>query len=139
MSKDQRQFLRHLSEIPVQISSSDMAFDGDITMSGVSNGGLSCDSNEPAEPGSLVKVRVPSINEKTIFNGRIAWCEQQENGYQLGIEFLDAESAFHARMCEQVCHIEKYRAEVYANEGRELTPEAAAAEWIEKNAEDFPS
>jgi hypothetical protein len=42
------------------------------------------------------------------------------------------------RMCEQVCHIENYRNEVKAAEGRELTPEQAAVEWVSKFAARFP-
>jgi hypothetical protein len=40
-------------------------------------------------------------------------------------------------MVEQLCLIENYRREVKLNEGRELDPERAAAEWIEAYAADF--
>ncbi len=42
------------------------------------------------------------------------------------------------RMVEQVCHIERYRADVLEREGRALTGEQAAEEWIKRYAEDFP-
>ena len=54
------------------------------------------------------------------------------------MSFLDAEDAFLARMVEQVCHIEDYRKSVHRIEGRELSPEEAAMEWIEKYASQFP-
>jgi hypothetical protein len=41
-------------------------------------------------------------------------------------------------MVEQVCHIEQYKADVLKKEGRELTGEEAAKEWILKYAKDFP-
>jgi hypothetical protein len=43
-----------------------------------------------------------------------------------------------ARMVEQVCHIENYKKVVYQAEGRLLTAEEAAMEWISKYASQFP-
>jgi hypothetical protein len=43
------------------------------------------------------------------------------------------------RLIEQICYIEHYRQEVLISEGRKLTSEQAALEWIEKFAQDFPS
>jgi hypothetical protein len=60
------------------------------------------------------------------------------SGYELGVTFLDAEDAFRARMVEQLCHIEDYRRSVMRTQGRELSLDEAATEWIEKFAEDFP-
>jgi hypothetical protein len=37
-------------------------------------------------------------------------------------------------MVEQVCHIEHYRKEVMVCEGRQLTSEDAAKEWVAKYA-----
>ena len=42
-------------------------------------------------------------------------------------------------MIEQVCHIEHYRKEVMLREGRELSAQEAAREWISKYAGDFPA
>ena len=41
-------------------------------------------------------------------------------------------------MVEQICHIEQYRREVLKKEGRRLSSEEAASEWIVKYASDFP-
>jgi hypothetical protein len=41
-------------------------------------------------------------------------------------------------MVEQVCHIETYRRTVAGTEGRELSAEQAALEWIAKFAASFP-
>ena len=70
---------------------------------------------------------------------KVVWCHAQgEGGFELGVTFLDAEDAFLARMVEQVCHIEEYRAAVRRREGREMTSEEAASEWIGKYAAHFP-
>jgi hypothetical protein len=42
-------------------------------------------------------------------------------------------------MIEQICHIEHYRKEVKLAEGRELSSEEAADEWIKRYAGDFPA
>jgi hypothetical protein len=42
------------------------------------------------------------------------------------------------RMVEQVCHIEQYKKELFEDEGRALTGEQAAMEWIKRFAEGFP-
>ena len=42
------------------------------------------------------------------------------------------------RMVEQICHIEHYRNELLQTEGREISSEVAAKEWIEKYAHTFP-
>jgi hypothetical protein len=41
-------------------------------------------------------------------------------------------------MVGQVCHIESYKKVVYQAEGRLLTAEEAAMEWIGKHASQFP-
>ena len=41
-------------------------------------------------------------------------------------------------MVEQVCPIEQYRHEMLKNEGRTLSSEEAALEWIQKYAPQFP-
>ncbi len=42
-------------------------------------------------------------------------------------------------MVEQVCYIEDYRRFVLMHEGRELSQEDAASEWIAKYAAQFPA
>jgi len=45
---------------------------------------------------------------------------------------------FRLRMIEQICQIEHYRKEVKLVEGRDLSAEEAASEWISRYASDFP-
>jgi hypothetical protein len=42
-------------------------------------------------------------------------------------------------MVEQVCHVESYRRAVEQREGRQLTAEEAAEEWISRHASSFPN
>jgi hypothetical protein len=54
------------------------------------------------------------------------------------MRFHGAVSEFALRMVEQLCHIEQYRLEILQRDGRWLTSEAAAAEWINRFAGQFP-
>jgi hypothetical protein len=63
---------------------------------------------------------------------------QSDDDYLLGITFHSKSEAFRMRMVEQICHIEVYRKAMYANQGRCLSHEEAAAEWIARYSKDFP-
>ena len=56
----------------------------------------------------------------------------------MGVKFTEEETAYAVRMVEQLCYIEHYRQNVLQSEGRELSGEEAALEWIEKFAGNFP-
>ena len=71
--------------------------------------------------------------------GNVVWCDRSGNGYEIGIEFEKSRDVFRLRMIEQICHIEHYRKEILLQEGRELTTQEAASEWITKYASDFPA
>jgi hypothetical protein len=69
---------------------------------------------------------------------RVTWCHRSNSHFAIGVEFLDSAEAFRVRMIEQICHIESYQREVEQREGRQLTAEQAAAEWISRHASSFP-
>lgn len=56
----------------------------------------------------------------------------------MGIKFTQSIDVFRIRMVEQVCHIEQYKEDVKAREGRCLTGTQAALEWIQRYASKFP-
>jgi hypothetical protein len=82
-------------------------------------------------------VRIPSVSPVFESNARVVWCLADASGYRVGVEFLDADDEFRARMVEQVCHIETYRQQVRESERRDISAEEAALEWIVKFAERF--
>ena len=45
---------------------------------------------------------------------------------------------FKLRMVEQICQIEHYRLTVLSDEGRVISSEQAAHEWVIEHASDFP-
>jgi len=38
----------------------------------------------------------------------VCWNKAEEDGFEIGVRFMEAEALFKARMVEQVCHIEDY-------------------------------
>ena len=52
---------------------------------------------------------------------------------------MNEDELFRLRMIEQICHIEHYRNEMLKQQGRELSIEEAAQEWISRYAGEFPS
>lgn len=135
-----REFIRHPSSIPVQLMKQGGEINSGInTLSNVSFGGVSCLCSEPVEKGSSVKMTINCIDPSFEICGRAAWCKPNQNKYEVGVEFIvSKDKMFLLRMIEQVCHIEHYRNELIHVEGRELTSEEAAKEWIEKYANNFP-
>lgn len=133
-----RQFIRHPVGIPIEVRAGEHA-GGELHHAGnLSLGGLEFDSDAEIEPGKVVELRIPITEPAFATSGRVAWCRRSGNSFQLGVQFLDADEAYRTRMVEQVCHIEEYRRSVQRIEGRELSAEDAAFEWIHRFAAQFP-
>jgi len=134
-----RSFIRHPSEIPIEVITQPNELLTDQPLRDVSLGGLAIRADACLELGTQVRVRVALVKPPFEAAGRVVWCREREGGYDVGIEFAEQSDLFRARMVEQVCHIEQYRREVHEREGRTLTGQEAAREWISRYAADFPS
>ena len=134
-----RQYIRHPSEIPLEYRLLGTDRDSRNALKNISQGGLCFTTARRLEPGVDIRLRIPVQEPAFEVVGTIRWCKSVGDGYDVGVEFSDAAAAFAVRMVEQVCHIERYRAEVLENEGRALSGEQAAAEWIQRYAKDFPT
>ncbi|MCL4801280.1 MAG: PilZ domain-containing protein [Burkholderiales bacterium] len=133
-----RQFIRHPAEIPIEVRREDQPSQASPRTRNVSLGGLAFRSPQRLEPGTVVEIEIPFVLPGFRTAARVVWCNPCGEAFELGVEFLDAEDAFRARMVEQVCHIEEYRRAVARDEGRELSTEEAAGEWIARYASQFP-
>lgn len=128
--------------MPIQVSldlvADDSADSEDTTLTNVSLGGLSFISKQPLKVGQNASVCIPMLQQDNYLGGTVVWCEKSNAGYEIGIEFEGSKDVFRLRMIEQICHIEHYRKEVKLVEGRELSSEQAAKEWITRYADGFP-
>lgn len=134
-----RAYIRHPSEFPIELCAVAHSEPGGARdrLLDVSAGGLCCLSHCAYREGERVSVRIPVGEPEFRAEGTVAWCKPDHNRFRVGIAFSDAALAFSARMVEQVCHIELYTKRERA-QGRELSEEAGALEWITKYAKSFP-
>jgi c-di-GMP-binding flagellar brake protein YcgR len=134
-----RRFIRHTADVPIEVRT--VAGRPPHTRTGVnvSVGGLSFLSEDELEIGTVVDIRIDSVQPPFEARGRVVWARREEDGCRVGVQFLDENDAFRARMVEQVCAIEQYRRQIAEKEGRDLTREAAAREWIERYGNRFPA
>jgi hypothetical protein len=135
-----RQFIRHPLDVPIEIRTDERVPPAALHTQDISLGGLAVHSDAPVAPGSLIEVRIAYVEPAFEARARVAWCRARRDGpgHELGLSFLDPEDVFRARMVAQVCHIEDYRRSIARAEGRELSAEEAAGEWIARYAHKFP-
>jgi len=133
-----RNFIRHPSDIPIDFQLEDLVIDDTDYLKNVSHGGLAFHSRRSLPLNSIIRIKIPLIDPVFQTLGKVTWCDAYVDYFEIGIEFLDEEDAFRTRMIEQICHIERYKQEVMEQEGRQLSGEEAAIEWIKKFAKSFP-
>lgn len=102
-------------------------------------GGLSCLSRDKFTVGHLVAICIPQVCASFIAITRVRWRRRQPDGYQLGLDFLDPGQAFQIRMLEQTFYISLYRQHIAQEEGRHLSDNEAAQEWIRRYGAAFPA
>ncbi|HEY9197762.1 MAG TPA: PilZ domain-containing protein [Gammaproteobacteria bacterium] len=133
-----RSYIRHPSDIPIEFCQEPVSAIETRKLHDVSRGGLSFSADMPLEAGAVIRVRISHVEPAFEAPCRVSWCRRHRGDYLIGVAFLDAQDEYRARMVEQVCHIEHYKKEVLEREGRMLSGEQAAREWIHKYAQDFP-
>lgn len=134
-----RRHIRHVTGIPIEVNleyqQSYRAEDDTIT--NVSLGGLCFVADDRLDINESIQVRFPVLNQQARLDGKVVWCNKTSKGYEVGLEFDDPEEVERLKMIEQVRQIENFRREVEQREGRKLTGEQAAREWVRKYAGDF--
>ncbi len=134
-----RRFIRHPVNIPIEVTvTGHLPLDATSISSDLAAGGLAFHSKHNIEPGTLVCIKIPYVQPAFETNAKVIWCRKRLEDNELGVEFLTLDDAFKVRMVEQVCYIEDYKHSIKRDEGRNLTVQEAAGEWISKYAADFP-
>lgn len=131
-----RRYIRHPFDVTIRYTVDETAGNGK-ELKNISEGGLCFHSPTPIDTGSRIRIEIPIEPEAFVAEGIVVWCRRHE-GYEIGVQFDEATQSFSLRMVEQVCHIKHYQREVLAKEGRRLSNEEAALEWISKYAKVFP-
>jgi len=136
MTHERRAFLRHPASAPIQIFPQQQV--NHMPMTDISHGGLAFKSNVFLEEGKVLKICIPHVHPPFEASCIVRWRRQldDDNGFEIGVMFLDEQTRFRLRMVEQVCHIMQYRQQLQ-KQGRELSFQQAASEWIDAHAADF--
>lgn len=100
--------------------------------------GLICNRDTEYPLGTVLAVSHPHLAEELKIEAIVVWCRRQKNGFQIGLGFRTEEDLYRVRMLEQLCHIQLYQKEM-RSEGRKLSQESAAKEWIAQYAAHFPA
>ncbi|MBN1823482.1 MAG: PilZ domain-containing protein [Endomicrobiales bacterium] len=140
MDKDykKREYDRHSMDMPIQVQLGDIVTHRKEYLNNISFGGLSFKSSVEVKLGTIVHVKIPLTKPVFAARGEVVWCNRNTDYYDVGVKFIGSDNPFKVRMIEQVCHIQNYKKEVFKKEGRILTGEEAALEWIKKFADKFP-
>lgn len=135
----ERRFIRHALDVPLEVQQDGVGPPVTQQAVNVSAGGLAFLFDACPVHGDIVRIRIPTVTPPFEARARVVWCRPEDDRFLVGVEFLDAADAFRARMVEQVCAVEQYRAKVLEQEGRRINSQEAAAEWIDRYAGRFPS
>jgi hypothetical protein len=135
-----RSYIRHPSDMPIEYQVVNEDHDAGASqerLNNVSVGGISFSSSREIVPGTLLTIRIPTVEPGFEARVQVAWCQPDGGGFIVGLTFVESDDLFRVRMVEQLCQIEQYKAAVLAGEGRQLDGEQAAREWIRKFAHRF--
>jgi len=136
--KESRKFIRHEAGLPVDIGLGDLVAHKQEYLNDIGFGGLSFKAKEKVETGTIINIRIPLLRPMFEAIGKVVWCRKEGDIYFVGVEFITPADGFKMRMLEQICHIDSYKKEVREKQGRNITGEEAAIEWINKYAGEFP-
>lgn len=128
---ENRQFVRHPTEIPIEIWKVDHAetTNNHEQLNNISLGGLAFRSQTNWSNGDTVGIRIPLIDPPFEIIGKVVWCRERQKHYEVGVQFLEKNELFKVYLVEQICQIERYR-KMVEKQGRNLTAEEAAVEWV---------
>ncbi len=134
-----RLYIRHPTDVPI-----DFQLGGRVNMNreqltNYSSGGLCFMSEMAIDPGTEINIAIPIMPPRFHATGVVVWCREEQQGFLVGIKFIESETAYAVRMVEQLCYIEQYKQMVKTLENRTISGEEAAMEWIEKYAGEFPT
>lgn len=134
-----RRYIRHPSDIPIVYEPVDEATPRKDRIQNISLGGLCLQAASCLAVGTVLSIRIDLVRPPFEGRGRVVWCRPRDGSYEMGIQFLDPNTGRRARIVEQVCHIEQYKQDVLKREGRRLSGEEAALEWIDAYGQNFPT
>jgi hypothetical protein len=126
-------FLPHPFNIPVELNLRHQPSISRQRLHTISLGGVECNYPRAFRNGMAIELYMPTLGNNARYNGYVAGCRKQGEGYLVAIAFTDEQTLFGARMGEQVCQIRQY-----CEENAELANiDQLASQWVEHHANEF--
>lgn len=100
------------------------------SLNNISISGLSFYFSFSIDAGRQIRINIPLGRSMFVIKAEVMWCEQKDAGYNIGAKFLEPSDAFKAKIYSQIRLIEEYKRDLLEKEGRDLTFNEAANEWI---------
>jgi hypothetical protein len=138
MNRATRQVIHHPIEVPIEVQTMGTQARDYLPASTTGLAELVFELSYRINVGEVVLVSIPSVDDGARIYGKVIWLAKSACGYVIGMSFYSEDEAFRMRMIEQICHIEAYRKKKLSREGRKLSSEEAATEWISRYAASFP-
>jgi len=136
MIEEFREYIRHPSSIPITFT---LRKDEHTSpLKDVGKGGVCFKVSQMLPVGEKIQIQINACKPAFQAEGIVCWCKHYKQGYLVGVTFTDKAVRFAIRMVEQVCYIENYRKQVFAEQGVSISSEQAAMEWIRDHAAQFP-
>ena len=132
-----RAFVRHTSDIPIEVQPEDLSINTEERLNNIGAGGLSFCTSTALRKGAHVRIKISLASPVFEVRGKVVWSKKSGETYHVGIQFVESSDSFRVRMIEQICRIEQYKKEMLQKEGRTLSGRDAALEWIGRYAESF--
>ena len=135
----ERRYIRHPAQLPISFELQGTGQQHHDRLRNVSEGGLCFASSAALDPGTCIRLMIPLLGQVFEVDATVAWCQPDAPNHLVGVRFSSPQDLFCARMVEQLCYIEDYRQQIEREEGRRLSGDQAAAEWIERFSGQFPA
>lgn len=133
-----RKYIRHPANVPIEYRISGKNETGKNYTKNISHGGLCFNSKSCVDKDVTLFIKIPVTRPEFTVKGQVVWCKEYEDNVEIGVKFVHPGDSFKTRMVEQICYIKEYQKMVKEEQGRNLTDQEAALEWIKKYAKDFP-
>jgi hypothetical protein len=123
---------RYETRLPVEYALGDVVAHQSDYLRNISAGGLCLRARSALAPGDRIRVQIPLLEPRFRAQGTVVWCRERDGAFDVGVAFDKSVVNDVPPVVEKVCSLEAYRRKTAEEQGRELTTEQAALEWLER-------
>ncbi len=136
---DKRQFYRHPVSVPIEFQASQHRPQRTTSVD-LSEGGICFLAERSLAKGVSISLKIPVGNHIYSMDGQVAYSNRVPslNRFKTGVSFNDPDTAFRARLVEEMLQVKIYQKKLSEESGYQVTEEEAARRWVEKYAKHFP-